>query len=170
MLPHTIESLGGPFQDEEAIVDPTSEVAAAFYNRKAEDVAQMTGACGFSWFSFITQTSGASVSAANVAVSGMFGSGSAAKPTVARTGTGTYTLTWPTEFDDALVGVTGMESVAETQSVAFTFAAQPNVMGATNGYARVTSLASNVVSITVYNTSDAASDLGGTATVSGYLR
>ena len=33
-----------------------------------------------------------------------FGSGSAQKPTVAKTATGVYTLTWPTEFDDALVG------------------------------------------------------------------
>ncbi len=169
MEPHTLESLGGPFFDEEAIVDPQSEVAAAFYNRKTEDVAQMTGATGFTWFSFVTQGSGATVSASNVAVAGLFGNGSAAKPTVARSGAGIYVLTWPTEFDDALVGVTGMESVAETQTVAFTFASGLNVSGATNGYARVTSLASNVVNIEVYDTSDTPADLAG-AIVSGYLR
>lgn len=172
MNPHTIASLGGPYQNEEAVVDPTSEVDAAFHNRTLEDVAQCGRAVGFSWYSFTTTATAAPVTlAANtVAVSGLFGSGNAQKPTVAKTATGVYTLTWPTTFDDALVGVTGMTAVAETQSVAFTFAAQPNVFGATNGYARVFSLSSNVATIYVYNMADALNDLGGGIVISGYLR
>lgn len=171
MNPHTIASLGGPYEDEEAVVDPTSEVAAAFLDRALEDVAQMTNAIGFSWYSFTTTATAAPVTlgASTVSVSGLFGSGTAQKPTVAKTATGVYTLTWPAIFDDALVGVTGMSAVSETQTVAFTFAAQPNVLGATNGYARVATLATNVVTINVYDTTDAASDLGGIV-ISGYLR
>lgn len=171
MEPRTIENYGGPYQDARAVKDPTTQAAAAFYNRKSEDVAQMTSATGFTWFSFTTSSASPAVLAANtVSVSGLFGSGSAAKPTCEKTATGIYVLTWPTEFDDALVGVTGMESVAETQTVTFTFASGLNVFGATNGYARVVTLASNVVTVNVYNTSDALSDLSGSKIVSGYLR
>jgi hypothetical protein len=172
MNPHSISSYGGPFFDAKAVKDPTTQLAAAFADRMFEDVAQLTRASGFTWFSFITTLTAAvtTLSAANVAVASFFGSGSAQKPTVSKTATGTYTLTWPSTFDDALVGVAGMDGVAETQSVAFTFASGLNNMGATNGYARVTAIASNVVTVKVYDTTDALSDLGGTATISGYLR
>jgi hypothetical protein len=174
MLPRTLASYGGPYQNEEAVVDPTSELDAPFADRLMTDVAQLTEACGFTWFSFITTTDAATVtvSAANVAVSGFPGSGSAQKPTVSKTGTGVYTLTFADEFEDALVGVLNMDAVAETQSIVFTFASGLNVMGATNGTARVTALASNVVTVQVYDDAAPAalSDLGGTATISGYLR
>jgi hypothetical protein len=165
MNPRTISSYGGPFQNEEAVVDPVSEVDAAFYDRMACDVAQTTLATGMTWFSF-------TVDAANVSVSGVWGNGSAAKPTVSKTATGTYTLTWTASFEDELVGVSNMTSVEETQSVAFTFASGLNVLGATNGHARVSAIASNVVTVLVYDDAAPAalSDLGGTATVSGYLR
>jgi hypothetical protein len=174
MNPRTISSYGGPFQNEEAVVDPVSEVDAAFYDRMACDVAQTTLATGMTWFSFIPTATAAptTVDAANVSVSGVWGNGSAAKPTVSKTATGTYTLTWTASFEDELVGVSNMTSVEETQSVAFTFASGLNVLGATNGHARVSAIASNVVTVLVYDDAAPAalSDLGGTATVSGYLR
>jgi len=174
MLPRTIQALGGPFQDGRLIKDPQSQLAALFYNRTIEDVAQLTRASGFTWFSFITTSTAAptTLSAANVAVSGFFGSGDGQEPTVEKTATGIYVLTWPTEFDDALSAVTGMESITETQPVVFTFASGLNVLGATNGHARVSAIASNVVTVRVYDDAAPAalSDLGGTATISGYLR
>lgn len=172
MLPRTIADYGAPYVNEKAPLDPTSELAAEFGNRFFVDVAQLTLASGFTWFSFVTTLTAATttVSAANVAVSGFPGNGSAQKPVVSKTGTGVYTLTFAADFDDALASVVGMESVTETQSIVFTFTSGLNVMGATNGTARVTALASNVVTVEVYDTSNAASDLGGTATISGYLR
>ena len=172
MLPRTIANYGGAPQNEEAITDPTSEWDAPFAGRLFEDTAQATRSIGFTWFSFVTTLTAATVTVAagNVAVAGLFGSGTPQKPTVSKTGTGVYVLTWATEFEDALANVVGMESVTETQSVVFTFSSGLNVMGATNGTARVTALASNVVTVEVYDTSNAASDLGGTATISGYLR
>lgn len=174
MEPRNLESYGGPFQNEEAVVDPVSEVDAVFLDRTLCDVAQLTVATGFTWFSFVTTTDAApvTVSAANVSVSGVWGNGSPAKPTVAKTATGVYTLTWPASFDDELVGVPNMDSVSETQSVAFTFPSGLNVLGSTNGTARVSAIASNVVTVRVYDDAApaAASDLGGTATISGYLR
>jgi hypothetical protein len=174
MEPRNLESYGGPFQNEEAVVDPVSEVDAPFFDRALCDVAQLTVATGFTWFSFITTATAApvTVDAANVSASGVWGNGSPAKPTVEKTAPGVYTLTWASEFDDELVGVDNMTGVEETQSVAFTYASGLNVLGATNGHARVSAIASNVVTVRVYDDAapEAASDLGGTATISGYLR
>ncbi len=172
MNPRTIESYGGPPQNEEGVVDPVSEWDAPYAARLFEDVAQGTRATGYTWFSFVTTATAAitPVDPANVAVSGVWGAGSAQKPTISKTSTGVYVMTWPTEFDDALVGVENMGGVEETQSVVFTFASGLNVAGGTMGFARVTAIASNVVTVACYNTGFALNDLGGTATISGYLR
>jgi hypothetical protein len=174
MNPRTIASYGGTYQNEEAVVDPVSEVDAVYGNRAFADLARLTLASGATWFSFITTTDAAvaTVAAGNVAVSGWWGNGSAQKPVVSKTATGIYTLTWAASFDDALVGVANMSTVSETQSVAFTFASGLNVLGSANGHARVSVIASNVVTVRVYDDAapGALSDLGGTATVSGYLR
>lgn len=174
MHPRNLESYGGPYQNEEAVVDPVSEVDAPFYDRMACDTAQLTLASGATWFKFPTTTDPAPVTipAGSVSVSGWWGNGSAAKPTVEKTATGVYELTWPASFDDELVGVENMDDVAETQSVVFTFVSGLNVMGGTNGHARVEDIASNVVTILVYDDAapGALSDLGGTATITGYLR
>lgn len=173
MNPRTLENYGAPFQDEKAAEDPVSELAAAQYNRKACDTAQMTLAVGMTWFGFYPTTEAAPYTLdanAAVSVSGVWGNGSAQKPTIVKTATGIYEATWPTEFDDALVGVTNMEAVAETQQVAFTFTSGLNVAGPNDGHARVTEIASNVVTIKVYNASGSLSDLGGLAQISGYLR
>jgi len=171
MQPRTIANYGGPFQNERLPEDPETEVDALYFDRALEDVAQLTNAAGFGWYKFTTTTTSAptTLAANTVSVACFFGNGTAQKPTVAKTATGVYTLTFPSEFDDALVGVENMASVEETQSVVFTFASQPNVFG-TNGYARVDSLASNVVTVKVYNTSDALSDLSGGVEISGFLR
>ena len=173
MNPRTIDSYGGTYQNEEAVVAPVSEMDAAFGNRIMEDVAQATRAIGMTWFAFYPTTEAAPYTLdanAAVSVSGVWGNGSPAKPVIMKTATGVYTLTWPEEFDDALVGVTNMEQVEETQQVAFTFASGLNVAGPNDGHARVTNLASNVVTIKLYNAAGSLSDLGGLDQISGYLR
>ena len=171
MLPRSIGSYGGPYQDEEAVVDPSSEIAAAFADRLLEDVAQLTRATGFTWVSFVTSNGApGTLSAANVRVAGLFGAGTPQKPTVEKLGPGTYQLTWPASFEDALVGVPNLGAVEETQSVVFTFASGCNVRGINDGRARVSSLASNVAYVLVYDTANALSDLGGVATIELYLR
>lgn len=173
MNPRTIASYGGPYQNEEPVVDPVSEVDAPYFDRMLEDTAQLTKATGFTWFSFLTTTGGGGIiPAANVNVSGVWGQGTAQKPVVEKISTGIYTLTWPATFADALVPVANMSAVAETQSVAFTFASGLNNTGATNGTARVYSIASNVITVRIYDDASPAqlSDLSGTAMISGYLR
>lgn len=175
MLPKTISDYGAPYQDSRPCKDPTTQAAAARYNRMAEDVAQGSRTVSRAVVSFVTTSTGATVTvdAANVTHFSVWGSGSAQKPTVVKTATGTYTVTWEEEFDDALVGVDNMDAVAETEAVVFTMpVGRPNVRGATNGDARVSEIASNVVTILVYDTATppALSDLGGTATIDFAVR
>ena len=172
MLPKTLGSYGGPFVDESPTKDPTSELAARFGNRFLEDVAQATRTVPQAWVSFVPTVTAApvTVDAANVTHFTSWGSTSATKPVVAKVADGEYTVTFETEFDDDLVAVSGMESVAETQSVVFTFATCPNVRGLTNGYARVVQLASNVATVTIYDTTDTESDLGGDDIIEFALR
>lgn len=175
MLAKTISSYGGAYQNARPVRDPTTQVDAAKFNRLAEDAAQMTRSAIRASVSFVTTTTAATVEvdAANVTHFSVWGSSSAQKPTVEKTATGTYVVTWEEEFADALVPVDNMDSVEETESVVFTMpVGQPNVMGATNGYARVSSIASNVVTVLVYDDAapSALSDLGGTATVSFSVR
>ena len=117
MLPRTIANYGGAPQNEEAITDPTSEWDAPFAGRLFEDTAQATRSIGFTWFSFVTTLTAATVTVAagNVAVAGLFGSGTPQKPTVSKTGTGVYVLTWATEFEDALATLRRAGSVGHRQ-------------------------------------------------------
>jgi hypothetical protein len=155
MEPKVIADYGGPFVDRGVVRDPTSQMSADKGNRVFEDVAQGTRTVTRARVLFQLATSGSTISASNVTHTSVWGSGSSEKPTVTRAGAGEYTVTWAASFDDAL---------GETESVVFTYAdGQPNVRGATNGYARILNIVSNVVTLDVYDTTDNLSDLGGTA-------
>ena len=173
MLAKTISSYGGAYQNARPVRDPTTQVDAAKFNRLAEDAAQMTRTAIRATVSFVTATSGSTIDPANVTHFSVWGSSSAQKPVVARAGTGEYTVTWEEEFAAALVTVANTDSAEETESGVCTMpVGQPNVMGATIGWARVVSIASNVVTVAVYDDAAPAalSDLGGTATVSFSVR
>lgn len=172
MLPATLSNYGAPFQDVRPVRDPTTQAAAARYNRMAEDVAQGTRTAVRAEVSFLTSAGGAgTIAAGNVTHFSVWGSGSPMKPTVAKTATGKYTLTWPTSAADGLVGVQNMESVAVTENIVFTMpVGAPNVRGTTAGWARVASIASNVVTVEVFNASGSLSDLSGAANIDLALR
>ena len=171
MLPATRSDYGAPYQDVRPTRDPTTQAAAARYNRMAEDVAQGTRTGPRAEVSFLTSSGGAgTISAANVTHFSVWGSGSAQKPTVAKVSTGVYTITYATTFADGLVGVQNMEAVAVTESVVFTMPiGAPNVR-AVDGYAKVTAIASNVVTVKVFDNTDTLSDLSGGVAVDLALR
>ena len=172
MLPATLSDYGAPYQDVRPVRDPTTQAAAEKYNRMAEDVAQATRPIQRAAVSFLTTATAAptTVSAGNVTCFTVWGSGSAQKPVVTKTATGAYTLTWTATFDDGLVGVENMEAVAETESVVFTMPiGAPNTRSA-SGYAKVLTIASNVVTVGVYDNTDALSDLSGGVAIDLALR
>ncbi len=172
MLPATLSDYGAPFQDVRPTRDPTTQLAAAKYNRMVEDAAQATRTVQRAVVSFLTTATAAptTVSAGSVTCFTVWGSGSAQKPVVTKTATGAYTLTWTATFDDGLVGVAGMETVAVTENVVFTMpVGAPNTRSA-SGYAKVLTIASNVVTVGVYDNTDALSDLSGGVAIDLALR
>ena len=172
MLPATLSDYGAPYQDVRPVRDPTTQAAAEKYNRMAEDTAQGTRTAPRAEVSFLTTATAAptTVAAGNVACFTVWGSGSAQKPVVTKTATGAYTLTWTATFDDGLVGVENMEDVAVTESVVFTMPiGAPNVRSA-GARANILTIASNVVTVEVYDNTGSLSDLSGGVAVDFALR
>ncbi len=172
MLPATLSDYGAPYQAVRPVRDPTTQAAAEKYNRMAEDVAQATRPIQRAAVSFLTTATAAptTVAAGNVTCFTVWGSGSAQKPVVTKTATGAYTLTWTATFDDGLVGVENMEDVAETESVVFTMpVGAPNVRSA-GARANILTIASNVVTVEVYDNTGALSDISGGVAIDLALR
>lgn len=172
MLPATLSDYGAPFQNVRPVRDPTTQLDAVKYDRMAEDVAQGTRTAPRAEVSFLTTATAAptTVAAGNVTCFTVWGSGSAQKPVVTKTATGAYTLTWTATFDDGLVGVENMETVAVTESVVFTMPiGAPNVRSA-GARANILTIASNVVTVEVYDNTDALSDLSGGVAIDLALR
>lgn len=104
MLPKTIESYGGIHVDTGPLSDPKAQVAASLYDRKCEDVAQMTRTSpkAIVWFYTTAVAAPVVYAAANVNHASQWGSGSTTKPTVTKTGVGLYTVDYAASFTDGL--------------------------------------------------------------------
>lgn len=157
MLDRSAANYGAPFTQTQTTQNPEEEQDAAQYNRHACDSA-MLSIPALNWigtFKPVADAAPFTVLASNVTAAGLSGMGPGSKPVVTKTGTGLYAMTFPASFVDDL-GV--------TQTVMFRYAV-PTVMGAFNGYARVGAVSGNVVTVYVYNTSNALSDLDPTSVV-----
>lgn len=163
----TIDNYAGPWVDASAIANPTTQQSAASANRMAEDTAQMTRTSNKVWVKFST-SSGANGSRPVLDSTSQWGEGNAYAPAIAKTGTGTYTITYATEYDDALVGTEGNEAVEETEAVAFRFHGW-NIEGSTFGHVNVSSV-DNVITCYVFDAAGTLSDLGGGVVVSIFAR
>jgi hypothetical protein len=170
MLAKTIANYGSPFQNAEAVANPTTEQSADQYNRHSEDSAQMTRTSTKIMVKFMTNSGGVGAVTVDDSTS-QWGEGISYEPAVAKTGTGLYTITYATEYDDALVGTTGNEAVEETEQVSFRFVwgGALHTTGPVLGHVRGTSV-NNVITVYVFNAGGTLSDLGGGATVQVFAR
>lgn len=163
MLVRSIGDYGGEYVDAEPVINPQAEMSADFGNRLMADTCQLTATGYRVVVKFRTTTTGAptTVSAANVTVMSMWGSGTAQKPTVSKTATGLYTLTFAASYTDQL---------NESESVSFLYAV-PNVVSNTNNNdtAKIKSIGVNTIDLLVMQ-AGALSDLGGTADVIVWIR
>ena len=163
MIEATLGTYGGPFADAETVENPNTQVAASLYNRKAEDVAQLTRT-GYRAIVKFTPTAAAApvtYAASAVTIDTMWGDGTAYKPTVAKTATGVYTVTFAASYDDGL---------EEAEALAFVYA-HASLIGATIAPPPlITSLTANVVGLTVLNSSFAANDLAAANAVVVWIR
>jgi hypothetical protein len=111
-MEQTLDSLGGPFQDQEPVEDPTSQVSAALYNKMLEIVARASRSVVRGWVSFLTDSgSGVPIAVSVVDAVSVWGSGSGQYPTISKTtDPGVYTVTYDDDYDDDL-GVTENVSI-----------------------------------------------------------
>jgi len=107
--PKSLQDYGAPFTNLEPISAPENEQSADDYNTHAEDTAQLTQCAVKAAFDFLCVAAG-TVPAGSVTCRQHYGTGSSTKPTVARTGVGTYTATFASSYTNGL-------SVAETFSL-----------------------------------------------------
>lgn len=171
MLSKTLDSYSGPWIDREAVANPTTEQSASSMNRLIEDVAQMTRTSPKIMVKFKTTATAAPVAVSVDDSTSQWGEGVSFVPTISKTATGTYTITYATEYEDALVGTEGNEAVEETEQVSFrfiwgdAFKASGPTMGSVRG-----SSVNNVVTAYVFDATGALSDIGGDAVVQVFAR
>lgn len=151
-----INTYGGVFSDEKPVENPKTQQAAAFFNRMSEDTAQMTRTSCKARITFVPVATAGPIAldASTIGINSHWGSGSTQKPAILKNDTGDYTITMPASFTD---------TVGYIESVAF-LDADAGVRGTTLGRAQVYAVASNVISVHVYNSSNALADLT-TATI-----
>jgi hypothetical protein len=163
VLAKDVNNYGGVFVDAEAVGDPSSEIAARIDNRIHEDVAQMTRVTGRVRVKFTTSAAVAPVSITpHTDGRTVWGAGASFDPTISKTATGVYLITFATTYDDALVGTTS-NSVSETETVNFTFCSW-NLEGSVFGHVQVTPL-NNTLTARVFDAAGALTDLAGAGIV-----
>ncbi len=114
--PRDLSDYGAPYDDELPVENPAVEQSAAFYNRHAEDTVQLSRTSEKVVLDFLSITSVATVGAANVNCRMHLGTGPSTKPTIARTATGAYTITFSSSYND---GLSESETVSFFKAVGF---------------------------------------------------
>lgn len=145
-----LDTYGGPKSDEGPIESPTTQLSGPEYTRLAASVAGMTHTGIRAWVRFVTAaTTGAMVLTSHDAG---WGNTAPVTPLLARTGTGVFTITWPTSVNDEL-------SLPHTVNIRTVL--HPVVEGSTFGQtAKLAITAPNVVTVYTFS-SGAANDIVG---------
>jgi hypothetical protein len=156
--PRTIETYGGVFDDAEPVEDPTVEQSADYANRLHEDVAQLTRTTFKAWVKFVPTGVAAPTTVVASAGRSHMGTGGGNLPTIAKTGTGTYTITYPASWTD---------DTDEDEDISFIdgFAMVNGGNADVGSTAQIVSIIANVVVIKVYDETFTLADLSGTAWV-----
>lgn len=151
----TIDSYGGVYTNEQPVANPTTEQSAAFYTRHSDDSAQMTRTTRKVFVRFPTTASAAPVAVTPTDGRSHMGVDGAALPTVGKTATGRYTVTYPVSWTDDL-GV--------LENIGFTEASGSVQHLTTFGHVQCTVVA-NVIYVSVCDMAGSATDLGGAITL-----
>lgn len=149
MTPKTAEDYGGgqAILDQEPVEDPRGQLSADHYKRLTEDVAQMSRVVPRAIL--VWKTKGSGVVGTPVRTRTAWGDTLSYAPTIARTGAGLYTLTYPASFVD---GLSVSESISWFAGFTLCDASEtaPNIG---------TTIVGPVVTIKIWNNANAASDL-----------
>lgn len=145
--------------DYAPVEDATTDEAAAFRNLYVMNVAGMTQTIQRAICRLVTNNTSAPTDPGSNVHFAVWGNAVGVKPTVARTGVGTFTITWPTTVTDAL-------SVVHTLAL---FTGWANVEGGTYTQAEVTITSANVATLRTYNAAGSLADTT-SVTIAVYVR
>ena len=143
-----LDTVGGTFVNADAVIDPTTDMDAAFQNRLTAQVAMLSHTAPRAMCR-CTVFGGVITRADHDAV---WGSTSAVAPTVARSGAGVYTITWAASYDD-------LQSTPEAHTTALRFALVTAYGPITPAIANAYLSTSRVVTVNVYDVTGAAIDI-----------
>lgn len=150
MLPDidTLATLGGELTNYAPIEDPTTDLDATADNTARGNVAMLTHTSRRAWCRFTAAAStGAMVRVAHDAMWG-----TSVPPTLARTGSGTFTVTWPTTVDDEL---------GNSHSLNIRAASANSRGGSTLYFVSAVPTSANVITVYVHNAAGSLNDAVG---------
>lgn len=154
----SLSSYGGALENYAPVEDASTDEDAAWRNLYAMNVAALTQTAPRAMCRFVGNAVTPTDPTSNVHFA-VWGNTLSVKPTVARTGAGVYTITWPTSVTDEL-------DTSHTISLVTGWA---NVEGATLYHAQVTISSSNVATVRVFDSAAAANDAAG-VTIAVFVR
>ena len=150
----TIGNYGGVYVDQRTVVDPESEMAAAYGNRFLEDLAQATRTVERASVDFLTSAAAAAaLPPATISFDSVWGSSAAEKPVVAKTAQGLYTITFAVSFTD---GLAVSENVSFRRGVADAMSAD----SLDDCVAQILTIASNVITLKTEAPAGTLADVG----------
>ncbi len=153
----SLADYGSAKVDKKPSANATSTLAAAHYNRLAEDTAAMTRTNDRAVVSFVTIGAPGTVSVASY--NSHWGSGASVQPALARSSQGVYTITFASTYTDGL-------SVVETVAMV---AAHAQCSGATYAICQCTVSSSTLITVRIFDAGGSATDVAG-ATLTAWIR
>lgn len=164
-----LDDYGGPIENYFPVTDPTKDEDAKFRNRYACDTAMLTHTGAVAIFAFTSETGGAPTEPTFVH-DARWGNATAIKPTIVRTATGIWTITWPAVVSDDLTPFDPSVGGGVQHTVNFRAAkAQATTVAGALKHAVAEVTAPNVVRVNAFLANGTADDIvGSTVTVWAY--
>lgn len=143
----SFSAYGGELANYAPIEDATTDEDASWRNLYAMNVAAMTQTATRAWCAFVGHGTTPTDPASNVH-GAVWGNALGVKPTMARSSTGVFTITYPTSVNDEL-------NESHTVNLKRCWV---NVEGATLYHVQATVTSPNVITVYVFNSAGAAND------------
>jgi hypothetical protein len=159
----SLSTYGGALSDYSPVVDPTTDESAVFRNKYAANVAMMTQTACRAMRSFVGQTGATPIDpVVGFVHAAVWGAGPSLKPTVTRSSTGLWLVTWPTTVSSELTGALTSQGGGTTHTVNLRRArASVELSGSTKFDATARVTAANVVEVRGWTGAGVLDDLNG---------
>lgn len=146
-----LATYGGAKQNAAPVEDPTTDRDAGDANKAFADAAAMTHTVMRAWVRIVGSASAPALAVVN-GHEAVWGNLPAVAPTIGRTTTGDWTVTWPSSITDELGNAIALN---------LRCALHPNIEG-DKGFASATITSPNIARVQLWNSSGTASDFAGT--------